>query len=67
MSCQHLNWDCVFELVMFLWSIIFASDWIGPLLRFRRSQFYDRDYLPNVWIHRYLVYLAKWGRDFLTE
>ena len=66
-SCRHLSWDCVFELVMFRWSIIFASDWFGPLFLFCQNQFYDRGYLSNVWKHRYLVYLANWGRDFSTE
>ena len=66
-ACQHLSWDCVFELVMFRRSIIFASDWFGPQFLFCQNQFYDRGYLSNVWIHRYLVYLANWGRDFLTE
>ena len=67
MSSQHLNWDCVFELVMFRQPIIFASDWFRPLFLFRRSQFYDQGYQSNVWIQQYLVYLAKWGRDFLTD
>ena len=48
---------------MFRWSIIFASDWFGPLFLFCQNQFYDRSYLSNVWMHRYLAYLANWRQD----